>query len=173
MQAGKALKKAEAAPLEKVPAEYLRRARELAGYSGIFIAAPRDKWPTTFGVSSDPKNAYGSIQRGYWEEQFIFVFLLTPGPPVANRIKVRMQENLSSKRQFHNPNWYNASVEEVEKELQWAADAEGVELFDEIEAHRRYILAVQKALEESAGLKSLAPPPTNVVRMSPSPFRKK
>lgn len=136
----------------KIPADLLKKAKLAAGYSGIYIAAPRDKWPITFGVSADARNAYYSIQRGYWEEHFIHVFLLTPGPPVAARLKARMTENLAPKRQFFNESWYNATVDEALIELELAAASEGVELFDEIEAERRYYRGIQKAMEQQAGI---------------------
>lgn len=136
----------------KIPQELLKKAKALAGYSGVYIAGPKKGWPITIGVSSEASNAYYSIQRGWWEEQVIHAFYLTPGPPTAARIKARLLKTFEPNKRFFNPSWFDVTKERAIEELQWAAEVDGIELFDEVEAERRYHMAVQKAIEAKAGV---------------------
>jgi hypothetical protein len=146
--------------------EQFKLAKKASGFTGIFIAGPRDRWPTTFGISADSKSAYDRIQRGYWEEQFVHAFLLTPGPPAAMRIKNKLAERLKPKQQFFCRSWYNISADEAIEELLRVAQAEGVGLFDEVEEARRYQIAFTKALEKKIGVQRVASPP-NVIPWRP------
>jgi hypothetical protein len=156
----------------KLPPKMLETARRVAGYCGVYIVAPKaSRWPIKFGVSQDSANPATAFQSQHWEEGLVHAFWLTPGRPAAERIKKRMMENLRDKQHFFNPNFYNCTVEEAEAEMKWAAECEGIELFDELEAERRYYVAVTRAIEQKAGIQrelvSGLSPPSNIVPLRP------
>jgi hypothetical protein len=147
----------------KIPKDALDKIRRAVGYSGIYIIGPKDKWPTTIGTAAESKNGYYTNQRGYWEEHFVHHFMYTVGPPVAARVKARLVENLKPKQQFFNENWYNISADEAYEELVWAAECENIELFDEVEALKRYYALFQREVERRAGIERIGGPPLAAV----------
>ena len=161
---------------EIFPAALLKAAEAKAAYVAIYIIAPRNqKWPISFGLTTDPVATYFSFQKGWWEEHCLHVLLWTPGRSQAERVKKAMADMLNPYRQFFSRSWCDVTVEEAERALRLAASKERVLLFDDVEKQRRIFAAAQKAWEAKNGVQiehhPTLPVASNVYPFSPSKGR--
>jgi hypothetical protein len=138
-----------------LPPELMRAAEAKEKYVAIYIIAPRSqKWPISFGITTDPVATYHSFQKGWWEEHCLHVLLWTPGRPAAERVKRQMAEMLEHARRFFSRSWYDVTVEEAERALRFSATQHRVPLFDDIEKQRRIFAVAQKAWEKQMGVQA-------------------
>lgn len=157
------------------PPALLKAAEAKAAFVAIYIIAPRNqKWPISFGLTTDPVATYFSFQKGWWEEHCLHVLLWTPGRPAAERVKRGMTDLMSSQRKFFSRSWYDATVEEAERALRVTASKERVQLFDDVDKQKRIYQAAQKAWEQKMGVQVERVPAvvaSNVVPMLPGRTR--
>lgn len=141
------------------PPALLKAAEAKAGYVALYIIAPRSqKWPISFGLTTDPVATYHSFQKGWWEEHCLHVLLWTPGRPAAERVKREMGDMLAQSRRFFSRSWYDVTVEEAERALRFSATKERVPLFDDVEKQKRIFKAAQIAWEKKMGVQVEAQP---------------
>lgn len=137
------------------PADLIKKAEAKANYVAVYIVAPRDqKWPVSFGITSDPVATYHAFQKGWWEEHCLHVLLWTPSRKEAEKVKKTMVEMMHSQRRFFSRSWYDVAVEDAERALRVAAAEQKIQLFDEVEKQRRIYFAVQKAWEKRMGIQA-------------------
>lgn len=170
---------AEAGPVapEIFPAALIKAAEQKAAFVAIYIIAPRNqKWPISFGLTTDPVATYFSFQKGWWEEHCLHVLLWTSGRNSAERVKKLMGEMLNERRRFFSRSWCDVSVEEAERALRIAATKERVQLFDDVEKQRKIFAAAQRAWEAKHGVqverRPVFQPASNVVPISSAKGRR-
>jgi hypothetical protein len=138
------------------PPALLKAAESKAAYVAIYIIAPRNqKWPISFGLTTDPVATYHSFQKGWWEEHCLHILLWVTSKTSradAERIKRSMVDILAEKRRFFSRSWYDISVEEAEQVLRLAATQERVQLVDDVEKQRKIFSSAQKAWEAKMGV---------------------
>jgi hypothetical protein len=157
------------------PKSLLKAAEVRAGYTAIYIIAPRDTgWPISFGVTSDPAATYWAFQRGYWSEHCLHELQWTAGKPVADRLKRAMQALMASKKKGFFGSWYDATVDEAKIALIAAARQEGIALFDDVDKQRKLHRIALKAWEAKVGVETIpieaptAPRPSaKVIHLTP------
>lgn len=139
------------------PRSLLKAAEARAGYVALYVIAPREQaWPISFGVTSDPSVTYGSYQRGYWCEHAIHELQWTAGRPAAERVKRAMADMLASRKKGFWSGWHDVTADEAKIALIACARQEGVQLFDDLERHRRIHRIALKAWEAKAGVETIA-----------------
>ncbi len=146
-----------ATPELPYPRAILKAAEARAAYVAVYVIAPRQTgWPVSFGITSDPSALYWSFQKGYWEEFAIHELQWTAGRPAAERIKRAMTAMLASKKKGFWAAWHDVTVDEAKIALLSCARAEGVQLFDDTEKHRRLHRIALKAWEAKVGVETVA-----------------
>lgn len=138
------------------PRAILKAAENRAAYVAVYIIAPREQqWPVSFGVTSDPAATYWAFQKGWWSEHCIHELQWTAGRPAAERIKRAMCDLMASKKRGFFGGWYDATVDEANVALIAAARQEGVQLFDDVEKHKRLHKIALRAWETKVGVETL------------------
>ena len=118
--------------------DLLRQAEAELGFVGLYVIGPKCGYPVVFGIAGDPANAWRALKRGHWDLHEVHAFCWTPGRPTAERLKAKLTERLAEFAQFENAEWYNLSTAEIISHIEVVAQAERIELFDEVERQRRF-----------------------------------
>lgn len=135
----------------------LRLAEREAGYVAVVITGPPRRvpryfgdndgcWPVKVGITKNPRDYLRTEDRG-WQEVVLLACVWTNGLRYAERLKAAVERMIAAKSEPLRRSWHDLEPEIAELTLAFAAEQEGIEVFDWAERQRRLAAAVERAVK--------------------------
>ena len=102
------------------------------------------------GTTADPRAYLKAEDRG-WQEVTVFACVWTPGQAHAERLKAAIERMIARQSEGIRRSWHDLEPEIAELTLAYAAEAEGIEVFDGDERRRRIKAWVDGIAERFGG----------------------
>jgi hypothetical protein len=124
--------------------EQLKDAIARSGYVAIWAIGPREGWPITIGMSTDPDTMLKNGQRWFWGDLDIHFVVWAGSLSEATTVKKRLEEILGVNH--IRGSWYDIRQEMIKGMLDVAAAGAKIEIFTEEERSRRLAAANDRSI---------------------------